>query len=80
MSNVLDSFITQCQNLRLIGVQMMMKFFFGHFIEHMACIPISNTQRVRDHFKNLLEIHENYALGAKNHSITSNLNQPKQKV
>ena len=54
--------------------------FFGHFTEHMACSPISNTQRVRDHLKKLLEIHENYALGAKNHSITSNLNQPKQKV
>ena len=53
---------------------------FRCFTEPMACTPISNTERVRDHLKTLLEIHENYALGAKNHSITSNLNQPKQKV
>ena len=56
------------------------EIFFGHFTEHMACTPISNTQRVRDQLKNLLEIQENYALGAKNHSIRSNLNQSKQKV
>ena len=56
------------------------EIFFGHFTEYMACTPISNTQRVRDHLKRLLEIHENYALGSRNHSITPNLNQPKQKV
>ena len=49
--------------------------FFGHFTEHVACIPISSTQRVRDHLKKLLEIHENYALGPKTtqlHQISAN--------